>query len=588
MTLSPRFLDELRSRVTLSDFVGRKVRLTRAGREFKGCCPFHNEKTPSFYVNDDKNFYHCFGCGAHGDVIGFAMQHDNLSFIEAVETLASEAGLEVPKSSPQEIEKAKKQKSLYTLIEDATQWMEIQLREPQNIEAYRYMLDRGHHDEQLSRFRIGYAPADRQVLRNVMKEKGYTDKDMIEAGLLRPGNNGKEPYAFFRERIMFPVADRRGRVVAFGGRILPDHLRPPDRGDYVPAKYMNSADNALFHKGHMLYGQGRARQAVADGQPLLVVEGYVDVMACVKAGFEGAVAPLGTALTEDQIILLWKMISHERKEPILCFDGDNAGRRAALRAVERILPLLKPNQSAKIAFLPQGQDPDSLIKSEGSQAFQTVLNHSLSLVDFLWHSHTSGERFDTPEQRAGLSKALEDRSLMIADRDIQHYYRQAFREKTQKEFRSNLLPNSLKNRHNRGSYQAQNQGIVSIKRPRFTRPEDKLIAAMINHPAIYEHFEEEFGLLVVEDKHLDNMRQDIITHILENPGCEKDNIINALKGKSYAQYLNKLLSQEIYALARFARPSAELDEVIEGWRQLYQSIAHNTNISQEIKNGNNQ
>ncbi|HPF79020.1 MAG TPA: DNA primase, partial [Alphaproteobacteria bacterium] len=387
MSIPPRFMEELRSRLTLSDIIGRTVRLTRAGREHKGCCPFHNEKTPSFTVNDDKQFYHCFGCGAHGDVIGFTMQNGNLSFIEAVEALAAEAGMQVPAQSPQEIEKSKKEKSLYSLLEDATRWMEGQLRDPSNKEAYRYIVERGNTDEELSNFRVGYAPSDGQAVRKALQALGYSDAQMIEAGVLRAGKSGREPYAFFRERIMFPVTDRRGRVVAFGGRILPDHLRPPDQGDYTPAKYMNSSDTPLFHKGSQLYGEPRARQAAIDGQDIIVVEGYVDVMACVKAGYAGAVAPLGTALTEEQIMVLWRMIPDQRKVPILCFDGDNAGRRAAARACERILPLLKPDHSARFAFLPDGQDPDSLVNGQGKKALQSVLEAAMPLVDFIWLYH---------------------------------------------------------------------------------------------------------------------------------------------------------------------------------------------------------
>ena len=355
MTIPPRFLDELRSRLNVSDVVGKRVRLTRAGREFKACCPFHHEKSPSFYVNDDKGFYHCFGCGAHGSIIDFTMNHDNLSFIEAVESLASLAGMQVPQSSPQEVQRAKEQKSLYTLLDDAARWMEEQLRKPENRDAYQYMLDRGISDEQLHNYRIGYAPADGQAIRKHLLSKEYTDAQMIEVGVLKASSRGTDPYAFFRERIMFPVPDKRGRVVAFGGRILPDHLRPQDRGDFKPPKYINSSDTPLFHKGNMLYGEPHARKAAADGEPIVVVEGYLDVMACARAGYKGALAPLGTALTEEQILNLWKMIPADEKVPVLCFDGDNAGRRAAVRAVERILPHLKPGHSAKISILHEGQ-----------------------------------------------------------------------------------------------------------------------------------------------------------------------------------------------------------------------------------------
>ena len=329
MAIPSRFLNELRDRLTLSDIVGKRVKLTRAGREFKGCCPFHNEKTPSFTVNDEKQFYHCFGCGAHGDAIGFTMQSRNISFIEALEMLASEAGLQVPQQSPQEIEKAKVQKDLYALLEQSCQWFEKQLRDPKNAQALEYMRGRGTSDELLSQFRVGYGPADGQALRKHLLEQGFTDKQMIQAGVIKESTRGTQPYGFFRERILFPVSDRRGRVVAFGGRILPDHLRAPDRGDFKPPKYINSSETALFHKGRMLYGESHARQAAADDQPLIVTEGYLDVMACFSAGYRGAVAPLGTALTEEQIAILWQMIPRNQKNPVLCFDGDNAGRRAA-------------------------------------------------------------------------------------------------------------------------------------------------------------------------------------------------------------------------------------------------------------------
>jgi DNA primase len=578
MTISPRFMEELRNRLTLSDLIGRKVRLARAGREFKGCCPFHNEKTASFYVNDDKQFYHCFGCGAHGDAIGFAMQHDNLSFIEAIKELAGEAGMEVPQQSPQDVKKAEERKTLHSLMEEVTRWMESQLRAPTNKTAYRYITERGNSEEQLNNFRIGYAPADRQAMRQAMQAKGYDDAQMIEAGVLRAGKNGREPYAFFRERIMFPVPDRRGRVIAFGGRILPDHLRPPETGDYVPAKYMNSSETPLFNKGGMLYGEPRARQAALDDKPLIVVEGYVDVMACVKAGFDGAMAPMGTALTEDQIMVLWRMIPQASKVPILCFDGDNAGRRAAARACERILPLLKANHSARFAFLPDGQDPDSLINGVGKEAFAAIIENSMPLVEFLWTYHTTGQKFDTPEARAGLSKTLESEALKIPDREVQHYYRQAFREKVNKAFAQVYTPRS----NNAGgrnfkkpygkNYTAQNQGIVSIKRPRFMGEENKLLAAIINHPTIFDVFEEEIGFLSIKEPRIDALRQKIIELISEKANLTTENLVLELKNAGFMSELRVVLSDELYALARFARPQATYEDVCEGWRGLYQAI----------------
>ena len=325
MIIPPRFLDEIRNRLSLSDMIGKRIKVTRAGREFKACCPFHHEKTPSFTINDDKQFYHCFGCGAHGDVIGFTMRHGNLSFIDAVESLSAEAGLQMPKPDPEMVKKAQHAKGLHELLEATTNWFERNLHDSSNKKVLDYLLERGLKRETLSAFRVGYAPADRQVMRSYLKAEGFTDAQMIEAGVLRPAGKDGEPYAFFRERVMFPVSDRRGRSVAYGGRILPDHMRPPDRGDYKPAKYMNSSDTPLFDKGRMLYGESLARQSAGDGQNVIVTEGYMDVIACHQAGFKGAVAPMGTALTEEQVLSLWKMIPSDEKVPLLCFDGDEAG-----------------------------------------------------------------------------------------------------------------------------------------------------------------------------------------------------------------------------------------------------------------------
>ncbi len=539
MSIPPRFLEDLRARITLSDVIRKHVRLTRAGREFKGCCPFHNEKTPSFYVNDDKQFFHCFGCGAHGSVIDYVMRHDNLSFPETVETLAALAGMQVPRSAPEDIEKAKKEKSLYNLMDDAAKWMEEQLRLPANKVPYQYMRERGVPDDVIASFRIGYAPDDRQAIRKHLTGLGYTDAQMIEAGILKTSDKSKEPYAFFRERVMFPVPDRRGRIVAFGGRILPDHLRAPDRGDYKPAKYINSTDTPLFHKGRMLYGEPHARMAAADEQPIIVVEGYLDVIACFRAGYRGAVAPLGTALTEDQIMVLWKMIpSDESKVPILCFDGDNAGRRAASRACERLIPLLKAGHSAKIAFLPEGEDPDSLVKAKGKDALQAVLDGALNLVDFLWLDHTEGRSLTTPEERASLSHTLEGISARITDRTVQHYYREAFREKLRKAFAPAMDSNS--GRQQSGNWSPRQNGFQSggrfgkplppqpispLRRPSFAKNNlvpAALLACVLNNPAIFPDVEEELGQIHLPENGLDRLRQAVLSTLGRDPELDAE------------------------------------------------------------------
>ncbi|MEE3626779.1 DNA primase [Nitrospirillum sp. BR 11752] len=419
MALPPQFLEELRNRLTLSDVVMRRVRLQRAGREFRAPCPFHNEKTPSFYVNDQKGFFHCFGCGAHGDVIGFVMRNDNLSFMEAVEALAPEAGLTVPKASPQERERFEREKSLYDLVERATRWFEGQLRAPVGRHGLAYLRGRGLDDEAMARFRLGYAPSDGAGLRAELVTAGYTEADMVEAGLFKRPDDGRAPFPFFRNRVLFPVTDRRGRVVAFGGRIL----------EGEGPKYINSAENPLFHKGDILYGMSRARQAAADGKPVIVTEGYMDVIASVMAGFEGAVAPLGTALTETQIQALWKLAPEGQRMPILCFDGDNAGRRAAFRAVERVLPLLMPDHSVRVAFMPEKEDPDSLIRAGGAAAFQAVLDRARPLTDVLWDMEAAERDLAQPDAQAGMQAALEAQLERIPDARVRNAYHRAFKDR---------------------------------------------------------------------------------------------------------------------------------------------------------------
>ncbi len=569
-------MQELRDRLTLSEVIGRKVKLTRAGREYKACCPFHGEKSPSFYVNDDKQFYHCFGCGAHGDAVGFVMQHNNLSFIEAVEVLAAQAGMEVPQQSAQEVEASKREKSLYALMDDATKFFEKNLREAKSPDALRYLKERGLSDDVIAAFRLGYSPADGQALRTYLKALEYTDDQMIEAGVVRKSDQGREPYSFFRDRVMFPVADRRGRVVAFGGRVLPEHMRPIPAGGNKPPKYINSAETTLFHKGRMVYGESHARQAAADGQKIVVVEGYLDVIACFEAGWRGAVAPLGTALTDDQILNLWKMIPGEEKFPILCFDGDGAGQRAAVRAAENLLPHLKPNHSAKFAFLPPGQDPDSLSRGQGSKALGEVLDSAIPLVEFLWNHHVAGKSFDTPELRAGLEKTLEDLTLRIADRSVQQYYRQAFRDR---------LFNTYGNtRRNDGNYQNKNSKFQKLSAPvQLTRPGrgraqivavQVLLATAVNHPQIVADIDEDLGRMNIGNHpRLDSLRQEILRVVLDDPTLDSDRLINHLKQAGFADELDALLSDSVYIHAGFSRPSAEYSAAIRGWRDFWERNA---------------
>ena len=417
MSLSPAFLDELRARVPVSGVVGRRVKLTRAGREMKGCCPFHNEKSPSFYVNDDKGFYHCFGCGAHGDVIRFMTDNMGLPFMEAVKQLAGEAGLEVPAASPEARAKAEVADSLGELTARAAAWFQTQLASDGGGAARAYLERRGVQPAIVEAFALGYSPDTRTALRSHLKD-APADK-LLEAGLIGRTDEG-DTYDRFRGRLMFPIRDRRGRVVGFGGRAL---------GDGQP-KYLNSADGPLFDKGRLLYNLDRAGPAARKSGRLIVVEGYMDVIGLAQAGIAEAAAPLGTAMTETQLELAWRLVD----EPVLCFDGDGAGQRAAVRAAMRALPLLKPGKSLRIASLPAGQDPDDVCRSGGAAAFEAVLASAVSLIDHVWAAQTAGLDHATPERRAHARQQLREAAAGIADPDVRVLYQAEFNQRFEAAF----------------------------------------------------------------------------------------------------------------------------------------------------------
>ena len=420
MAFSPAFLDEIRARVPLSDVVGKQVRLTRHGHEYKGLCPFHREKTPSFTVSERKGFFHCFGCGAHGDVIGFAMRTENLSFPEAVERLAGQAGLEMPRQSREERERERRTATLHDVLEEACRWFEERLSGPDGRSVRDYLVRRGVTRDTAERFRLGYAPDGRDRLVRHLAAKGATLELIAEAGLSAGGDDGREPFDRFRHRLVFPIADRGGRVVAFGGRAMGDH----------PAKYLNSPETPVFRKGLVLYGYAQARKPAYEAGAAIAVEGYMDVIALAQAGLRNVVAPLGTALTEGQLALLWRIAD----EPVLCFDGDAAGRRAAARAVERALPALRPGKSLDFAMLPAGADPDDLIRADGPRAMRAVLDRSIPLIEMLWRGRVENGRFDTPERRAALDKALHDCVARIGHPTVRHHYREAVRRKLRESF----------------------------------------------------------------------------------------------------------------------------------------------------------
>ena len=410
-------LAEIRQRTDLVALVGRRVKLVRksGGRDMWGCCPFHNEKSASFKVSNERQAYKCFGCGEGGDAFKWLIKTEGLSFPESVEKLAAEAGVELPKWSPEDEEREQKKKSLYDIVELAAKFYEAQLFDAAGREARDYLKGRGLDGVAAKQFRLGYAPGGNGALIKHLTEHNITQDDIIAAGLARPAEDGRPMRDFFYNRVMFPITDGRGRVVAFGARALEADAKP---------KYINTGETSLFSKGSQLYNFATARAAAIKAGTIIVAEGYMDVIALVRAGFAHSVAPLGTALTEDQLHLLWRTAP----EPILAFDGDAAGLKAAYRAAHLALPHLKAGHSLRFAFLPTGEDPDSYIAAQGAGAMTVLLEAALPLSQLLWRTETEGKDFSTPERRAGLEHALREIVERITDGKIADYYRRGFEQ----------------------------------------------------------------------------------------------------------------------------------------------------------------
>jgi DNA primase len=481
MAFTPQFLDEIRARVPLSDVIGLRVRLIRKGREHGALCPFHNEKTPSFTVSDDKGFFHCFGCGAHGDVIGFVMRDEGLAFPEAVEKLAGEAGLEIPKETPQDHARAEEQLSLYAVLEAAANFFESELRADSGSAASAYLKGRGLKPQTIEGFRLGYAPESRNSLKTALLGKDISEAMLVTAGLLIEPEGGGASYDRFRHRVIFPIQDRRGRVIAFGGRALGD----------AQAKYLNSPDTPVFHKGAVLYGMHLARGVARKSGRIIAVEGYMDVIALHQGGLTETVAPLGTALTELQMEEMWRLVD----APVLCFDGDVAGRKAAARAAERALPRLKSGKSLLFASLPMDQDPDSLIGEGGKPAIEEVMAGAEPLSEQLWKIAGGGEELTTPESRASLNRRLNGYLEQIPDDDLKFYFRRHYKNRLFEPFTKSKSQRGPRPAPRRGPRDDEKllpqQGLGGRAEGSSARRERTILQTILNFPELLHDFHEE-------------------------------------------------------------------------------------------------
>jgi len=584
MALSPQFLDELKHRFTLSDVVGRQVKLIRRGRESTGLCPFHSEKTPSFTVNDQKGFYHCFGCGEHGSVLDFVMKTQGMTFPEAVEVLAGEVGMDVPKPSREEIERQKERASLAEVMDAVSQWYQTQLKAQAGRAAYDYIKGRGLTDQTLERFGMGYAPSSRSALKDAMMARDIGEDQLIETGMLIKPEGSGPSYDRFRDRLMFPITDRQGRVIAFGGRALSKDAK---------AKYLNSPETSLFHKGATLYNWANARAASYDAGQVMVVEGYMDVIALAQAGIDYAVAPLGTALTEEQISHLWQMAD----EPILSFDGDNAGQRAAGRAVERALPMLRPGKSLRFMMMPDGDDPDSLVQREGRGAIEALIDKADPLVSVLWSNLTTGVLADTPERRAGLEKKIFGRLAEIQDENVKGLYQREFRDRLFQQFRSGSQ-RSQRGQGSQGGKYGRNQpynaggkkrlapatGLLSKTRlgrgsggSAITDVIEKLlIFTLASHPEILVRYEEEVAELEFTVPGLDGVCKALVEKAAFGDTLDREAMHAHLEASGHMDTVRKMATDGSLKGDWFAWPEAALSDALTGFEHLMSRYQHIT------------
>ena len=564
MRFDDAFLDELKSRLRLSDVIGKTVKLRRQGREYVGLSPFTKEKSPSFFVNDDKGFFHDFSSQKHGDLIAFLQETERLSFTEAVERLAQEAGMALPALDARSAETEKKIAGLTDWLELAAGWFEAELRRPAGREAREYLSRRGLPEEDWKRFRIGYAPAGRTTLKDYLIAKGAHPQGLVEAGLLIAPEDGGAPYDRFRERIIFPIADQRGRIVSFGGRALDPQAR---------AKYLNGPESPVFHKGRMLYGLPEARRllhAAGDDAALVVVEGYMDVIACQRSGV-AAVAPMGTALTEDQMESLWRL----HPEPTLCFDGDRAGRAAALRVIDRALPVLKAPRSFKFALSLGAKDPDEVLREHGAPALKSRLADTTAFVDLLFVRERDAETLDTPERRAGLRQRLRKAASGIGDPDLA----QAYREELQRRFDALFPVAAPQPWQPRRPFKGPDPRLTDAGRAaaqRLSRDIEPLSAALacyaVADPAALESVLDELGGHGFGDPALGDLVSEIVRLRLDAEHLDTEALQRHLRSRGYSALLNDIDRAAAKSGAPFIRSDVTLASARSQWTHAFSAM----------------
>jgi DNA primase len=587
MRFPPQFLDELRARLLVSEVVGRRVRLKKAGREWKGLSPFNQEKTPSFFVNDQKMAWFDFSSGKNGNIFDFVMMTEGLSFPEAVERLAGEAGLPLPTISRAEEARDERRKTLNDVMELAAKFFEATLASRTGAKARGYLADRRLDPATQVRFRLGYAPPERFALKEHLGKEGISTPDMVEAGLLVVGDDIPVPYDRFRDRVIFPITDLRGRVIAFVGRALEKDAQ---------AKYLNSPETPLFHKGGTLYNIAAARAAAHKGAPVIAVEGYVDVIAMVTAGFEATVAPLGTALTADQLVLLWKMAD----EPTLCFDGDAAGRRAAYRAVDLALPLIRAGKSLKFACLPEGHDPDDLVRAGGREAIGEVIGAARPLAHVLWMRETEAGGLDTPERRAAFEARIGEVTAAISDDSVRKYYRREFGDRLRQLFDAGDRPHARQKPGRRANreWRTPNRKENTRYSPLAIRPlshgepyvvasaqlaaspvhrghraaiplrEALILQAVINHPwLLHDHLEELAG---VEFRHAEaaRVKSELIDIFAHGTATDGEAMIVELGRRGLTEVAARMHKAITTPSVWGAQSEAAPDDVLMTWKQL--------------------